>query len=84
MPKIPIDIESQIHNDGESYPQLPRIAGYVFNQSADFETVRMMKEKLCYVAYNVEQEQKLGLETTYLVEPYTLPGEFPLYSPANR
>ncbi|XP_003739302.1 actin-related protein 2 [Galendromus occidentalis] len=49
------------------------LRGYVFNQSADFETVRMMKEKLCYVAYNVEQEQKLGLETTFLVEPYTLP-----------
>jgi len=38
-----------------------------------FETVRMMKENLCYVSYNVEQEQKLALETTFLVEPYTLP-----------
>ncbi|XP_022644168.1 actin-related protein 2-like [Varroa jacobsoni] len=49
------------------------LRGYVFNQSADFETVRMMKEKLCYVSYNVELEQKLALETTFLVEPYTLP-----------
>lgn len=32
----------------------------------------MMKEKLCYVGYNIEQEQKLALETTVLVESYTV------------
>lgn len=31
-----------------------------------------MKEKLCYVGYNIEQEQKLALETTVLVEQYTV------------
>uniref|UniRef100_A0A670KCZ1 Actin-related protein 2 n=1 Tax=Podarcis muralis TaxID=64176 RepID=A0A670KCZ1_PODMU len=49
------------------------LRGYAFNHSADFETVRMMKEKLCYVGYNIEQEQKLAQETTVLVESYTLP-----------
>ncbi|BFZ12477.1 hypothetical protein BsWGS_15516 [Bradybaena similaris] len=49
------------------------LRGYAFNHSADFETVRMMKEKLCYVAYDIELEQKLALDTTVLVEPYTLP-----------
>lgn len=49
------------------------LRGYAFNHSADFETIRQMKEKLCYVAYDVEQEQNLALETTVLVEPYTLP-----------
>ncbi|KAL4237463.1 Actin-related protein 2 [Mactra antiquata] len=49
------------------------LRGYAFNHSADFETVRMMKEKLCYVGYDIEQEQKLALETTVLVESYTLP-----------
>lgn len=32
----------------------------------------MIKEKLCYVGYNIEQEQKLALETTVLVESYTV------------
>ena len=49
------------------------LRGYAFNQTADFETVRMMKEKLCYIAYNTQVEQKLALETTTLVESYTLP-----------
>ena len=31
-----------------------------------------MKEKLCYVGYDVEQEEKLALETTVLVETYTV------------
>ena len=47
--------------------------GYAFNKTADFDTVREIKEKLCYVAYDVEQENKLGRETTVLVEKYTLP-----------
>jgi len=49
------------------------LRGYAFNHSADFETIRQLKERLCYVAYDVEQEQRLALETTVLVEPYTLP-----------
>lgn len=49
------------------------LRGYAFNHSADFETVRIMKEKLCYVGYNIEQEQKLANETTVLVESYQLP-----------
>lgn len=48
------------------------LRGYAFNHTADFETVRQIKEKLCYVAYDVEQEQRLALETTNLVEPYTV------------
>lgn len=49
------------------------LRGYAFNHSADFETVRIMKEKLCYIGYNLETEQKLALETTVLVQSYTLP-----------
>lgn len=53
--------------------RLMLLRGYVFNQSADFETARMIKEKLCYVAYDIDQEQRLASETTYLVESYKLP-----------
>ncbi|KAG9313217.1 actin-domain-containing protein [Chiua virens] len=47
--------------------------GYAFNRTADFETVREIKEKLCYVSYDLELDQKLAEETTVLVENYTLP-----------
>ncbi|XP_043256983.1 actin-related protein 2 isoform X3 [Colletes gigas] len=53
--------------------KLLMLRGYAFNHSADFETVRMLKEKLCYIGYNIETEDKLALETTVLVESYTLP-----------
>ncbi|KAK7203159.1 actin family [Myxozyma melibiosi] len=47
--------------------------GYAFNRTADFETVRQIKEKLCYVSYDLELDTKLSDETTVLVESYTLP-----------
>mmetsp|Transcript_17805 Transcript_17805/g.17516 ORF Transcript_17805/g.17516 Transcript_17805/m.17516 type:complete len:394 (+) Transcript_17805:3-1184(+) len=49
------------------------LRGYAFNRTADFETVRQIKEKLCYVGYDLEVETKLAQETTVLVENYTLP-----------
>jgi actin-related protein 2 len=53
--------------------KLMLLRGYAFNASADFETVRMMKEKYCYVGYDIDIEQKLANETTVLTESYTLP-----------
>ncbi|CAM8891312.1 unnamed protein product [Rhodiola kirilowii] len=47
--------------------------GYAMNKNADFETVRDIKEKLCYVSYDYAREYQLGLETTILVKNYTLP-----------
>jgi len=49
------------------------LRGYAFNRTADFETVRQIKEKLCYVGYDMELEKRLALETTVLVESYELP-----------
>lgn len=67
----PINVKSLIKKtDVLFFHQLLLLRGYAFNHSADFETVRMLKEKLCYVGYNIEQEQRLALETTYLVESY--------------
>jgi len=47
--------------------------GYAFNRTADFEVVREIKEKLCYVGYDLAQEEKLAQETTTVMEKYTLP-----------
>ncbi|XP_022939518.1 actin-related protein 2-like isoform X2 [Cucurbita pepo subsp. pepo] len=47
--------------------------GYSMNRSADFEAVREIKEKLCYISYDYKREYQLGLETTILVKNYTLP-----------
>lgn len=47
--------------------------GYAFNRTADFETVRQIKEKLCYVSYDLDLDTKLARETTTLVESYELP-----------
>ncbi|KAJ3223591.1 Actin- protein 2 [Clydaea vesicula] len=47
--------------------------GYNFNRTSDFETVQQVKEKVCYVGYDLELENKLSAETTVLVESYTLP-----------
>jgi len=49
------------------------LRGYAFNRTADFDTVRQIKEKHCYVGYDLDMEKRLALETTVLVEPYTLP-----------
>jgi len=49
------------------------LRGYAFNRTADFETIRQIKEKFCYVAYDIDTERRLALETTVLEENYTLP-----------
>ncbi|ESW33573.2 hypothetical protein PHAVU_001G086466 [Phaseolus vulgaris] len=47
--------------------------GYALDRTTDFETVREIKEKLCYLSYNYKREYQLGIETTILVKNYTLP-----------
>ncbi len=53
--------------------KLLMLRGYAFNRTADFDTVRQIKEKLCYVAHDITAERSLALETTCLMENYTLP-----------
>jgi len=53
--------------------KLLQLRGYAFNRTADFETVRQIKEKLCYVGYDLDIEKRLALETTTLTSRYTLP-----------
>jgi len=49
------------------------LRGYAFERTADFDTVREIKEKCCYVACDIGAERKLALETTNLMETFTLP-----------
>jgi actin-related protein 2 len=46
--------------------------GYAFERTADFETVRGIKEALCFMSYDLELDKKLSEETTVLVENYTV------------
>jgi len=53
--------------------KLLQARGYNFNRSADFETVKGIKEKLCYVGYDLAVEKQLALDTTTLIQEYNLP-----------
>lgn len=53
--------------------RLLQIKGYAFNSTADFETVREMKEKFCMVSANIDQDRKLDRETTFYNSFYKLP-----------
>lgn len=48
------------------------LRGYAFNRTADMDTVREIKEKLCYVGYDIPQERRLAEETTVLVDQLRL------------
>jgi len=47
--------------------------GAPLNSSADFETVREVKQKMCYVALDPEAEKRLARETTLVDRQYQIP-----------
>ena len=49
--------------------------GYSFNSSADFEFVRYLKEKYCFVSNDIEKDRKLERETSYYNSFHLLPDE---------
>ena len=49
------------------------LRGYAFERTADFETVRQIKEQCCYVANDINMERRLAAETTCLLQKFTLP-----------
>jgi actin-related protein 2 len=53
--------------------KLLQVRGYAFNRSADMATVQLLKEKFCYVGYDMDIERKLALETTCLLKEHRLP-----------
>jgi len=49
------------------------LKGYAFNSSADFETVREIKEKYCFVSHDLKVDQAIAKQTTAYKKEYTLP-----------
>lgn len=47
--------------------------GYAFNSTVDFELVREMKEKFCFISNDIQGDRKLARETTYYNSFYKLP-----------
>ncbi|EFJ41468.1 actin-related protein Arp2 [Volvox carteri f. nagariensis] len=47
--------------------------GYALSHTSDLDTVRDIKERLAYVAFDYQKELKLARETTQLMRSYTLP-----------
>jgi len=53
--------------------KLLQMKGYSFNSSADFELVREIKEKYCFVSCDIDSDRKLDAETTYYNSIHKLP-----------
>lgn len=52
---------------------LLRKSGYIFHTSAEYEIVRLIKEQVCYVAFNPQKEETNNAEKTAGTFPYLLP-----------
>ncbi len=53
--------------------RLLRARGYTFQTTAEMEIVRDIKERLCYVALDIEKEKKMAEKVTSIEKTYTLP-----------
>lgn len=47
--------------------------GYAFNSSADFETVKEIKEKLSFISHNIDLDRKIAHDTVFYEQDYQLP-----------
>lgn len=74
---IPLKGRSSMHIAGRDVTRhLIKILGqrgYVFNNLADFETIKKMKEQVAYTAYDISEENHLADKTTVLCQTYSLP-----------
>jgi actin-related protein 2 len=57
----------------EHMVNLLTLRGYTFHTTSDFDIVREIKEKLCFISADIEMDRKIANETTTYVVPYTLP-----------
>ena len=56
----------------EHMVKLLTLRGYTFHKSSDFDVVREIKEKMCFVSADIELDRRIANETTTYVVPYTL------------
>lgn len=49
------------------------LRGYAFNSSADFETVKEIKEKLAFISHNIDLDRKISHDTVFYEQDYQLP-----------
>lgn len=49
------------------------LRGYAFNSSADFETVKEIKEKLGFISHSIDLDRKIAHETVFYEQDYQLP-----------
>jgi actin-related protein 2 len=56
----------------EHMVKLLTLRGYTFHKTSDFDIVRQIKEKLCFVSADIVMDRRIASETTTYVVPYTL------------
>ena len=56
----------------EHMVKLLTLRGYTFHKSSDFDVVREIKEKMCFVSADIKLDRRIANETTTYVVPYTL------------
>jgi actin-related protein 2 len=57
----------------EHMSKLLTLRGYSFHKTSDFDVVREIKEKLCFISADIEMDRKISNDTTTYVVPHTLP-----------
>ena len=57
----------------EHMVKLLTLRGYTFHKTSDFDVVREIKEKMCFISADIEMDRRIAKETTTYVVPYTLP-----------
>lgn len=56
----------------EHMVKLLTLRGYSFHKTSDFDVVREIKEKMCFISADVKMDRRISNETTTYVEPFTL------------
>ena len=56
----------------EHMVKLLTLRGYTFHKSSDFDVVREIKEKMCFVSADINVDRRIASDTTTYVVPYTL------------